>query len=318
MNRVGIGPFARYGALNPSHELPPFVVQLKRPRVIARISKSGIKGHPDVTMRLETPVIYFYPSRRFDKNTRVNVNIQFKGGVMNEYYPDARARVQGLGTNPFGGEVLSAQTRSFLSWTGLTIGSNKPLPETDKPVWLAPRKVKAAAVRTPAGQVEKYLFYRGVAKLPTLFNVSYDKRKTQITISPRKRNPVGEKLVIPVAWFVDVKKDGRVNFTRIGRLDLSALKIARFSLSRDDRQYTSNKRDQFRKRVKRALVKDGLFADEAEAMLNTWDQEYFRQAGKRILYIMPKAWTEYYLPLHISVPHKRVRTIVGRVDLLEY
>jgi hypothetical protein len=67
--------------------------------------------------------------------------------------------------------------------------------------------------------------------------------------------------------------------------------------------------------VKKALITQGLFADEAEAMLNTWKTSYFQKPGLRVFYIVPRAWTDYFLPLDLSVPARVNRVIVGRIDL---
>jgi len=68
--------------------------------------------------------------------------------------------------------------------------------------------------------------------------------------------------------------------------------------------------------MKQQLLASGLFDDEAEAMLETWRDSYFKHPGMRVLYMVPNAWTEYFLPLSISVPHKLTRVLVGRIDLL--
>ena len=43
-------------------------------------SKAASRGHPDITMRLETPVIYFHPPREMKLPLAVNVDVQFRGG----------------------------------------------------------------------------------------------------------------------------------------------------------------------------------------------------------------------------------------------
>ena len=68
--------------------------------------------------------------------------------------------------------------------------------------------------------------------------------------------------------------------------------------------------------LKTSLINQGLFADEAEAMLNTWKHSYFEKPGARVFYIVPRAWTEHFLPLTVSAPARINRVIVGRIDLL--
>ena len=64
-----------------------------------------------------------------------------------------------------------------------------------------------------------------------------------------------------------------------------------------------------------ALMADGLFDDEAEAMLNTWELGISRAAGQRLFFIVPRAWTDAVLPLEVSQEADIVRTMVGRIEL---
>ena len=51
-------------------------------------------------------------------------------------------------------------------------------------------------------------------------------------------------------------------------------------------------------------------------MVNTWKRSYFRAAGTRVLYVLPREWTDRLLPLHLNPrPRELVRTLVGRVEL---
>jgi hypothetical protein len=72
---------------------------------------------------------------------------------------------------------------------------------------------------------------------------------------------------------------------------------------------------QLRVAMKRALISQGLYADEAEAMLNTWRSSYFQKAGLRVFYLVPRAWIDYFLPLEFSVPARVNRVFVGRIDI---
>jgi hypothetical protein len=65
-----------------------------------------------------------------------------------------------------------------------------------------------------------------------------------------------------------------------------------------------------------ALVKDGLFPDEAQAMLATWDQAYFKSPGLRLFYLVPQVWTDHILRLNVSMPAEIRRVMVGRIELV--
>jgi hypothetical protein len=67
--------------------------------------------------------------------------------------------------------------------------------------------------------------------------------------------------------------------------------------------------------MKRALIAAGLYEEEADAMLETWKESYFQTPGLRVFYLVPNEWTQYFLPLQISLPHELTRVLVGRVDI---
>src|SRR6202008_452529 len=81
-------------------------------------------------------------------------------------------------------------------------------------------------------------------------------------------------------------------------------------------EYRSGNLDKLKDSLREALLVNGLFADEADALLNTWDLSYFKSAGKRVFFIVPRVWTDFYLPLDISVPARLKRVMVGRIELV--
>ena len=65
-----------------------------------------------------------------------------------------------------------------------------------------------------------------------------------------------------------------------------------------------------------ALLSDGLYADEATAMLSTWQRAYFTSAGLRLFYLVPRVWTDAVLPLTITGDPEITRVMIGRVELI--
>jgi len=82
------------------------------------------------------------------------------------------------------------------------------------------------------------------------------------------------------------------------------------------REYNEANREQLRSSLHRALVAEGLFDDEAQALLDTWELSYFRSAGMRVFFLVPRAWTDLYLPLSVSKPAQITRVMVGRIELV--
>ncbi len=64
------------------------------------------------------------------------------------------------------------------------------------------------------------------------------------------------------------------------------------------------------------MVSEGLFSDEADALLNTWETSYFRRPGLRLFFLCPDDWTNRVLPLHLSVDADIKRVMIGRIEIV--
>ena len=65
-----------------------------------------------------------------------------------------------------------------------------------------------------------------------------------------------------------------------------------------------------------ALTGEGLYEDEADAMLATWQLSYFDSEGMRVFFVLPQRWTDAQLPLWTSIPGNITRAMLGRVELI--
>jgi hypothetical protein len=266
-------------------------------------SQGAPSCHHDVTLRLETPVLYFYPPPDWVPTT-FDVQATFPGGWLTEYFPLAEPD---LGRFPVG---LDAATRGSLLWRQLKLdpAAHASLWPTTDEVWLAPRKVGATLVTsTRTGEAEKYLFYRGVGHLDAPFTVRERDAGWDMTLRE------GSALeILPRVWIVEVLPDGRVRYqtsaVRGRSLHLPAFAresaVAKSSLPALQRELAD------------ALTAQGLFADEAAAMLATWKLSYFESPGLRVFFLLPQSWTDAHLPLSISTPAQVTRVMVGRIELV--
>jgi hypothetical protein len=65
-----------------------------------------------------------------------------------------------------------------------------------------------------------------------------------------------------------------------------------------------------------ALVAQGLYAKEAHAMLETWQDSWFEE-GSRLIYVLPSRTIDNVLPLDIQpAPQQVHRVFVGRIELI--
>ncbi|MBC8095772.1 MAG: hypothetical protein H7Y43_08160, partial [Akkermansiaceae bacterium] len=305
------------------HRLAPFLL-LSPNEVRNRFSQGVPFCHPDVSMRLETPVIYFHPHKAEPKLERLSVNVKFHGGWLSEFYPHAIAEAPGLEGNRNRGQShrfgpLKTNAVGTLDWHQLQVGGNWPLTNTSEHVWLAPRNVQAALVRTTNGESEKFLFYRGVANLNAPLRISLDSKSDHLVFRGQLEMPAAKPLVIPKLWFVHIRSDGDLAFRTLPALTLksgSTRILAHTPGSFGRKEFASRNLARLRKDLLEALMQDGLFRDEAEALLNTWQLSYFKSPGMRVFFIVPPEWTDYYLPLSISAPAQVDRVMVGRIELI--
>ena len=318
------------------HEvLPSFVHQFEPAETRAKPQDKFIKstrtpGRPDVTMRLETPVIYFHPAPGARPPAPFEVSVKFRGGILNEFYPNAKASVKvdeerintkmsaGLIKGWYERGVLDNYVLSDLRWTGLSLKDRVSLPRTTSAVWLAPRRVKSSGV-IAAGESERYLFYRGVAHLDALLQT--ERLATDVRLrSPQRLLWLNRpSMTLAHVWMADIRPNGRAAFRERTRLVIAkanpSQELGRLPLFAES-DYSDAGLASLRQSMKTALIAEGLFEDEAEAMLTTWRESYFKTPGLRMFYTVPSEWTAYFLPLSISVPHQLTRVLIGRIDLL--
>ena len=205
------------GGINVEDEaVPDFVHELKAhllvdPERLAPVFYQGApRVHPDVTLRLETPVLYFHPPMG-DEPIELDVEASFCGGWLTQYYPDAEPHAPGLEQGLFEFGTLGRETRGSLRWRGLVVGGGDEGigPRTVAPVWLAPRRVVAAPVRSPNGESERFVFYRGVGSADAPLIVRRDETGQWLEIAARGDAPAASRaLRIAAAWLVDVAEGG--------------------------------------------------------------------------------------------------------------
>jgi hypothetical protein len=295
------------------HHHPRGLLSRPNPGLPLALGKSIPMVHPDVDMRMETPVMYFYPSKH-EPVTSLDVRVDFHGGWLTEFYPKADVTAPGIEQIDFVHNKvkrthtrigrLKSDTTGSLVWKNLKIGKAGAFPKTDDPIWTTPRKVNSAPVSMPNGESEQYLFYRGVGNLQSPLQIIRDRKTQQLQI--KRRHPID----IQTLWLVDVRADGQVAFRRLSKGGTQT------QGDFEAKAYAPRNLEKLRQNMHRALVTDGLYEDEAWAMLNTWQHAYFQTPGMRLFYLLPQAWTDRILPLTLSKPATVKRTMVGRIELI--
>jgi len=231
---------------------------------------------------------------------------------------DAELTVPGFQNEAFQFGHLDAQTESRLTWKDLKVGGDWPLTNTTERVWTAPRAVASAAVQTPGGEGEQFLFYRGVAHIDAPLRVSRDAVDELLFQSQLADLPGSQSLPVSSLWLVEIRPEGKIAFRELPSLSLPHSKKILLHTPAGFRpgDFNADNLNRLRSALQRALVAQGLYADEAQALLNTWEVSYFKSAGVRVFFLVPRAWTDFYLPLKLSQPADLQRVMVGRIELV--
>jgi hypothetical protein len=297
------------GGVNSQDEpLPYWTHDLAMMLIIGNAVQGAPKCHPDVTLRLETPVIYFHRGDDGKKPLMLDVRARFRGGWLTQFYPDAAADAPGLQEGTFRFGPITGDTVGELLWKGISVGGRTVGPETTDHVWLAPRKVTADSVTTARGESERFLFYRGVAHVDAPLRVSRTNGGAELLIraSGSAPRPSG------TMWLVDVRADGRIAQRPLEWRGDDVRTLATFPAH----GYGKESLETLRSAMRRALEAQGLFPDEAAAVLDTWALSYFKSPGLRLFFMVPRSWTDAVLPLDISVPADLTRVMVGRIEIV--
>jgi hypothetical protein len=270
-------------------DLPPFVEHLQNTQF-----KGGLSG----TVRMETPVLYFYSPQE----TSVSVHVSFNQGLITEWYP--HGEVPAL--NPRRDVTLQQKrTEGAITWANIQI---QPAAPADFPAnasaghYFAARQTTSAplSIETPAGtQHEKFLFYRGVsAILPPLTAM----------LAPDSTVALQNHLPSPIPNAILFERRGnQLGYRILGPITDQAAFAPPTLDGNLDSLFSA---------IEGLLVAQGLFADEAHAMLETWKDSWFEE-GSRILYLVPRAYVDSVLPITINpTPNQLTRVFVGRLELI--
>jgi hypothetical protein len=267
-------------------DLPSFVYD------IANHSQRGFraalipdKGSITGSVRMETPVLYFYT----DRPMNVSAAVSFPHGHITEWYPAIQSARPGFG---------------HIDW-----GTFRLLPGHDAPLLTEPapshyypaRDTDAVPLRvcTQRGdEHEKFLFYRGVGSFPQPLRVSL--QNETVTLQSEPGAQVGAVILFD---------------RRGGRLSFSAHDLTGDAITAPRPTAPTTQAD-LEAALQQLLIQSGLYTKEADAMIATWRDHWFED-GLRAFYLLPTEATERLLPLTLTpAPAELVRTLVGRIDLI--
>ena len=277
----------------------PFQGSIDLPGFVERLRTATPKPFLRGTIRMETPVMYSYSPR----DLTVSVEVAFSRGVITEWYPHA-TRIQPQGP-VLGSDLGNLKADGSIGWDEVEIAPNVSgdlLREPRENHYYYARDTSSSSVRvnTTAGQQqEKFLFYRG-ASAAALPHVA-------------KLGPAGKVYVknlsqeqIPAMIFFE-RRGERVGYRFVRGIEDDAV---------FDAPELTNNVDSVTSDLEAALVDQGLYRDEAHAMIETWQNSWWEESS-RLIYIVPRGFIDKVLPLTISpAPEQLLRVFVGRLEIV--
>jgi len=257
--------------------------------------KLGLRG----TIRMETPVLYFYSPR----DLRVSVKVNLSKGLITEWYPHADRVEPGRALRD--ADLSRVRSDGGIEWNNIAVSPNllgRFPREAESNRYYAARETSASPliVQTSEGsQQEKFLFYRGVS----------DSSLPISAISTSAGKLVVKSLggyEIPNAILFE-RRGERVGYRLTGALtDETTL----------DAPLLDGSVDSLCPDLEEILIDQGLYPDEAHAMMETWKEDWFEE-GSRLIYVVPRDFIDKVLPLTIEpAPGRIARVFVGRLEII--
>jgi len=281
------GQAVQWRPLTGPSDLPCFVTALNPASV--KIAPGGIPGLK-ATVRMETPVLYFYSATE----QTVRASVTFHQGIISEWYPQASVP-------PVAPVPAMSNALGRIQWNDVRI---RPGAKEDYPVepgeshYYAARATDAAPLLV-GGQQEKFLFYRGLATFPLLVGATVN-RHGNIAVTQ-----TGDRAIDTVILFE--RRAGRFGY-RLVRAAGNDVVI--------DRPVLNATMESMRQELQSLLIEKGLYPREAAAMVETWRDSWFED-GARLFYLLPQYATDALLPLTIEPkPASVVRVFVGRLEII--
>jgi hypothetical protein len=303
------GQAVEWSPLSGSTDLPSFVEHFRNAGF-----KRGLRG----TVRMETPVLYFYAPRQ----ETVSVKVSFANGAITEWYPHANHVEPAAAL--WDGSLLQDHVDGSIAWDAVTLApsqtANLPTDHREDRYYAA-RQTTSTPLRvtTSAGdQYEKFLFYRGAAAFPVPISAVLTP-ESQICVENLGRYSIPSVILFE-------RRGNKVGYRLAGALPTASGNAGTLpashapagqapSLNFDPPELTATV-DSLAHDLEEILIAQGLYQNEAQAMIETWRDSWFEE-GSRLLYIVPPELVNSVLPLTINpAPIQTTRVFVGRLELV--
>ncbi|MBC7909606.1 MAG: hypothetical protein H7Y30_03845, partial [Pyrinomonadaceae bacterium] len=219
------------------------------PKFVHTISSDGLrrgvsKGSISASVRMGTPVIYFYA----DRETEVSVKVDFPKGKITEWYPHARTSA---GASIDWGKFKILPGASFNFPKESALSHYYPARETDA----AP--VQVCGVNGKENEQEKFLFYRGVGSFDLPLSVKLE--ADQVVLKNLAQPEISNLVIFE---------------NRGGKIGYRLCDAFTGEMTHERPALTQNM-DALLADLERILIAEGLYQKEERSMIQTWRDSWF-------------------------------------------
>jgi len=278
------GQAVEWRPLNGPSDLPCFVTALNPSSL--KIGSAALRA----TVRMETPVLYFYSA----SEQTVRASVTFPKGVISEWYPQATIR-------PGTGIPSTGNPLGRIQWDDVKVtpGMKESFPtEADGSHYYAARETDATPL-VVGGQQEKFLFYRGLASIQLPLSTTVD-REGRVSVEQGAGSGIDTFILFE-------RRAGRIGY-RVAHAAGKHIVLDRPALTASVQS--------LREELRGVLTAEGLYPREAAAMVETWRDSWFED-GARLFYVFPRSAVDAVLPLQIDPkPADVKRVFVGRMEIV--
>ena len=302
-------------------DLPSFVRQQFTPFGKSR-SPNLFAGLDSV--RMETPVLYFYPEKAMD----IRVSATFPSGRITEVFPPASYSFNNATQTLWRGTLLppDAPEKNRIPAANRANGRHYAAARAVPDAWLfsqiAPGSEVPPRPKPPkqpiAEPIDHFIFYRGAGNADAFpIRAVEQESPGTYTMSNYYHQSIPKLFALRV-------ENGKSSWTTINQL-------ARVGYDKETKKATNQVPLNFpeakgsvkevagelRDAMVAALDAEGLTLAEAKAMVATWDDLWFTDPGTRVLAILPQSYADAMVPLQITPkPTKIERVFVARLELI--
>lgn len=323
-------------------KLPPFV----------QADAMQMKRHiQSASVRMETPVIYFYP----EEETQISVRVAFSNGMITERFPastnepfspsgmitlgngqfDNLPIIACVAMPPTSEQIFDRRLQEFTTvrqptvtrWAGKLLppdhANAKLIPVVNPALggenYAAARNVPDAWIfhsdsrgfQPNIEPVEKFIFYRGAGDVHLPYRVSMSDDRN-VTFDNYSQSANTFQVALRV-------KNGKASWKQLPNTPGPSKDADRSaSITFPEETISLEQADkELRAVFLDALTEQGLTKPEAQAMIDTWNHTWFSEPGQRVFTIVDRTWVDSVLPLGITPePKKTERVFVARFEIL--